>query len=114
MSAHFLGRRQPEGSEHHLNSMQPIVPSCGLPNIFAPNRSQPLGVTIQVRKDTANIGRIERHVNYRIRPIELLLEFLRARRLSDHYRACRAPLLPPLGALLASRRALEFTHTPPT
>src|SRR5947209_4206794 len=54
-SPHFLGRREAEGIEHHPDSIQPVVPECGLPSIVAPNRSQPLRVAIQVREDTANI-----------------------------------------------------------
>ena len=46
--------------------MQPVVPERGFPSIVAPNRSQPLGVAIQVREDAANIRRIEWHVDYRI------------------------------------------------
>src|ERR1700759_518627 len=94
-SPHFLGRRQAEDIKYHSNSMQPVVPKCGLANIGAPNRSQPLRVSFQVREYKVNVGRIEWHVNYRIRPIELLFEFLRARRLADHPRARRGTLVEP-------------------
>jgi hypothetical protein len=86
------------------------VPLSGLPYIVAPNRSQPLRVAIQVRENAANIGRIERHVDDRIRPIELLLEFLRAWRLADHYCACRGPLVEPRGDHIAACRKLGFIH----
>ena len=62
-SAHFLGGRQAEAIEHHLDSMQPVVPERSLPSIVAPSRSQPLRVAVQLREDTTNIGRIEWHVN---------------------------------------------------
>ncbi len=93
MSPHLLRGRQAEDIEHHLNSMQPVVPERGLPSIIAPNRSQPLRVAVQVREDTANIRRTEWHVNYRIRPIELSFEFFGAWRLADHYRTRRGTLV---------------------
>ena len=86
------------------------MPLCGLANIVAPNRSQPLRVAIQVGENAANIRRIERHVDDRIGPIELLLEFLRARRLADHHCARRGPLVEPRGDLVATRRELRSVH----
>jgi hypothetical protein len=82
--------------------MQPVAPERGLPNIVAPNRSQPLRVAVQVRRDTANIGRIEWPVNYRIRPIELPFEFLGARCLADHHRTRRRTLVEPCRDLITT------------
>ena len=79
-SLHCLGRRQAEDIEHHLNAMQPVVPARGFSDIVATNRSQPFGVAIEVCEDAANIGRIERQVNHRIRPIEALVELRALRR----------------------------------
>ena len=46
--------------------MQPIVPGRDLPNIVAASRSQSPRVSVQVREDTANIGRFEWQVNHRV------------------------------------------------
>src|SRR5713101_5968495 len=86
--------------------MQPVVPERGLPSIVAPNRSQPLTVAVQVREDPANIGRIEWHVNYRIRPVELPFEFLGARRLADHHRTRCGTFVEPRRDLITTRREL--------
>jgi hypothetical protein len=65
-SAHFLGGRQAEAIEHHLDSMQPVVPERGFPSIVAPNRPQSLRLAVQLREDTANIGRTSGQSNCRL------------------------------------------------
>jgi hypothetical protein len=60
-----------ESIENHTDSVQPIVPRRGLANIIAPHGAQALGIAVQIRENAADIGRIERHVNHRIEPIEL-------------------------------------------
>src|SRR6516165_1884765 len=82
--------------------MQPVVPERGLPDIVAHDRSQPLGIVVEVREDTADIRRIEWHMNDRIWPIKLPREFLAAGRLADHDRACRDPFVKPRRDLFAA------------
>lgn len=84
------------------------MPERRLPNIIAPNRSQPLRLAVQLREDTANIGRIEWQVNYRIRPIELPFEFFGARRVADHHRTRRGTLVESRRDLITTRRELGF------
>src|SRR5215831_15880437 len=90
--------------------MQPIVPESGLSHVVAPNRAQPLRVAVQVRDDTANVGRIEWHVNYRVRPIELSFEFPGARRLADHHRTRGGTFIESRGDLITTRRELGLVH----
>src|SRR5262249_9860170 len=65
-------------------------------------------VRIKVRDDAANLGRIEWHVNYRIRPVELPLEFLAACRLPDHHCTRSGTLVEPSRDLIAPRRQLRL------
>src|SRR5262245_66049722 len=88
--------------------MQPVVPESGLAGTVAPNRLQPLRITVQVREDTTDVRPADRHVNDRIRPVELPREFLGAGCLSDHHRARRSPLIKSRGDLVTTSRELGF------
>src|SRR5258708_3471472 len=88
--------------------MQPVVPERGLPNVVAPNRSQPLRVAVEISEDPTNIGRIEWHVNYRIRPVKLPFEFFGTRRLADHHRPRCGTFVEPRRELITARRELRL------
>src|SRR5882672_946609 len=105
-SPHFLSVRQPKGVEHHLNSMQPVVPERGLPNIVASGGTQSLSIGVQLRKDTANIGSIKWQVNDCIWPIKLPLEYVAARRLPQHHCTCCGTFVETRRDLIAPCREL--------
>src|SRR5262245_66351828 len=88
--------------------MQEIVPERGLPGVIAPSRPQSLGVAVQVRQDVADIWGVKRHVNDGVRPIELPLELRGARRLADHNRTRRSPLIEPGRNLFTARSKSRF------
>jgi len=90
-SLHCLRGREAEHLEHDANAMQPIMPAGSFPGVAALYRPQPLGITAQLRKNGAYVGRIERDVNHGFRPIKLSFEFLGLWRLADHDRPCGAP-----------------------
>ena len=75
-----------------------------------PNSSKPLGIGVQIGENAANIGGIERQVDNRIRPIELLLEFLRTRRLANHDCPCGRALVESGRDLVVASRELGFVH----
>ncbi len=84
--------------------------SGGLANIIPTNCPQSLAVVIEFRKDAANVGRIERQVNECIGPIKLPLEFLCARRHSDHYRACSGSLIETRGNFIVASGEFGAIH----
>ena len=103
---HLLGVRKPEGIEHDLNAMQPVMPERRLAHVVCRAARSPLGIGVEIREDAADIGRIERQVNDASGQSNCLLNWsLRGASPSITVPAA-APYVEPRRDLVAPRREL--------